>query len=92
MDHTNGTPAPLAGGNRGSNNRALGCHDNARKPLDFQRINDVALARLPDGKRQGHEWVARNPRRTDTHARYVLRSKVRFPEAHTDKSTDGVTV
>ncbi len=27
-----------------------------------------------------------------THARYVLRSKVRFPEAHTDKSTDGVTV
>ena len=67
-------PAPLAGGYRGGNNRALGCHDNARKPLDFQRINAAALARLPDllarwlpdGKRQGHEWVARNPRRADT--------------------------
>ncbi|NVN10654.1 hypothetical protein [Nguyenibacter vanlangensis] len=39
----------------------------------FSRVNDAArpclpaiLARwLPDGKREGHEWVARNPRRGD---------------------------
>lgn len=41
--------------------------------LDFDHINRTAmnvlpslLARwLPDGRRQGHEWVARNPRRGD---------------------------
>lgn len=41
--------------------------------IDFDRINDDAraalpslLARwLPDGRRIGHEWVARNPRRAD---------------------------
>lgn len=41
--------------------------------LDFERINAAALpvlpalaARwLPDGRREGHEWVARNPRRAD---------------------------
>jgi len=41
--------------------------------MDFQRINSAALpvlpallARwLPDGRREGHEWVARNPRRAD---------------------------
>ncbi|WP_448206657.1 hypothetical protein [Azospirillum sp. sgz302134] len=41
--------------------------------LDFQRINAAALAVLPallrrwlpDGQRDGHEYVARNPRRTD---------------------------
>ena len=63
-----------AGGRGFGNNRALGCHDNARKPLDFQRINAAALARLPDllarwlpdGRRQGHEWVALNPRRSDS--------------------------
>ncbi len=67
-------PAPLAGGYRGGNYRTLGCHDNARKSLEFQRINAAALARLPDllarwlpdGKRVGNEWVALNPRRTDT--------------------------
>ena len=44
--------------------------------LDFERINAVALpvlpalaARwLPDGRREGHEWVARNPRRADRRA------------------------
>lgn len=42
---------------------------------DFARINRAALARLPDllarwlpdGRRQGGEWVARNPTRTDRH-------------------------
>ena len=42
-------------------------------PLNFDRINSAALARmadllsrwLPDGRRAGHEYVARNPRRTD---------------------------
>ncbi|BAK84061.1 hypothetical protein [Komagataeibacter medellinensis] len=41
--------------------------------VDFARINSAALASLPallgrwlpDGKREGHEWVARNPRRSD---------------------------
>jgi hypothetical protein len=44
--------------------------------LDFQAINRAALRALPvilqrwlpDGKRIGHEWMARNPRRTDQHA------------------------
>ncbi len=42
--------------------------------LDFQRIAADALRRvdavlsrwLPDGRRQGSEWVARNPTRADT--------------------------
>ena len=41
--------------------------------IDFARINSAALAALPsllsrwlpDGRREGHEWVARNPRRAD---------------------------
>lgn len=44
-----------------------------RPRLDFDRINDAALATLPalvarwlpDGCRAGGEWVARNPRRGD---------------------------
>lgn len=44
--------------------------------LDFERINAAAVpvlpalaARwLPDGRREGHEWVARNPRRADRRA------------------------
>ncbi len=43
--------------------------------VDFERVNHAAravlpalLARwLPDGKRCGNEWVARNPRRDDRH-------------------------
>jgi len=41
--------------------------------LNFERINDAAMSVLhslllrwlPDGKREGHEWVARNPLRAD---------------------------
>jgi hypothetical protein len=41
--------------------------------LDFESINAAALLVLPallarwlqDGRREGHEWVARNPRRAD---------------------------
>lgn len=41
--------------------------------IDFARVNSAALAVLPsllarwlpDGRREGHEWVARNPRRAD---------------------------
>jgi len=44
-----------------------------RATIDFTRVNDAArplllslLGRwLPDGRKQGHEWVARNPRRND---------------------------
>ncbi|MCD0417281.1 hypothetical protein LOC51_08645 [Rubrivivax sp. JA1024] len=41
--------------------------------IAFRRIAEVALTRtalivprwLPDGRREGHEWVARNPTRND---------------------------
>ena len=41
--------------------------------IDFDKINRAALGRLPDllfrwlpdGRKDGHEWVARNPRRAD---------------------------
>ena len=44
--------------------------------IDFKTINQAALARLPDlcsrwlpdGRRRGHEYVARNPRRADRRA------------------------
>ena len=44
-----------------------------RRSIDFERINTAALAALPsilarwmpDGRREGREWVARNPRRDD---------------------------
>jgi hypothetical protein len=43
--------------------------------IDFARVNDAALGALPsllvrwlpDGRREGAEWVARNPRRADRH-------------------------
>ena len=51
-------------------------HPKPRPKIDFPRINAAALARLPDllaqwlpdGRRQGREWVARNPVRHDEHA------------------------
>ena len=41
--------------------------------VNFARINSIALSSaeavirglLPDGRREGHEWVARNPHRPD---------------------------
>jgi hypothetical protein len=44
-----------------------------RAPLDYRRINGAALAVLPvllrrwlsNGRQQGREWVALNPRRAD---------------------------
>lgn len=46
---------------------------HAPRRIDFARIAAVALARapeivgrwLPDGRREGAEWVARNPTRAD---------------------------
>jgi hypothetical protein len=46
------------------------------KRIDFDGINRAALAAsvtllsrwLPDGKRHGREWTARNPRRSDRKA------------------------
>jgi len=43
--------------------------------IDFVNINSAALTALPsllsrwlpDGRREGHEYVARNPRRADRH-------------------------
>jgi hypothetical protein len=44
-----------------------------RRRIDFERVNAVALANAevvmrglcPDGRREGGEWVAKNPRRPD---------------------------
>ena len=44
--------------------------------VDFSRVNAAALAALPalldrwlpDGRKQGGEWVARNPKRSDRRA------------------------
>lgn len=44
-----------------------------RRPLTFAAVNRAALLALPallerwlpDGRRRGNEWVARNPRRAD---------------------------
>jgi hypothetical protein len=46
-----------------------------RRSIDFDRINGEALVHLdaicrrllPDGKREGQEYVALNPRRSDRH-------------------------
>jgi hypothetical protein len=46
-----------------------------RRPIDFDRINRVALSALPSllarwlpgGERHGHEYLVRNPRRGDHH-------------------------
>lgn len=43
------------------------------RKIAFRRIADAALGHadaivqrwLPDGRREGHEWVARNPKRAD---------------------------
>jgi len=47
--------------------------NRAYRPLAFQRVAADALLHadtichrwLPDGRREGQEWVARNPRRSD---------------------------
>jgi len=44
--------------------------------IGYRAVNQNALGRLPgllaawlpDGRRVGREWIARNPRRTDRHA------------------------
>ncbi|GCE83912.1 hypothetical protein [Komagataeibacter diospyri] len=48
-------------------------HTNPGGKIDFQAVNSAALGVLtalllrwlPDGRREGHEWVSRNPRRGD---------------------------
>lgn len=50
-----------------------GAADTRRGRIDFERVNQAALAQseavvrafLPDGRREGLEWVARNPTRHD---------------------------
>ena len=47
--------------------------ENKQQRIDFEAINRAALANihellrcwLPDGRLEGHEYVARNPRRAD---------------------------
>jgi hypothetical protein len=53
---------------------AAGFRGSHRRP-DFAVINAAALRELPalltrwlpDGRAEGHEWIARNPRRADRH-------------------------
>ncbi len=48
-------------------------YGGSRPPIDFNAIAAAALSRaptivplwLPDGRRKGHEWATRNPRRAD---------------------------
>ena len=48
-------------------------HSTTGKRIDFAAINSAALGSLPvllerwlpDGHQHGHEWVARNPKRSD---------------------------
>ena len=50
-----------------------GAMNSLPKSIDFDKINRAALGRLPDllgrwlpdGRKEGREWVARNPRRSD---------------------------
>ncbi len=50
-------------------------HSERQKRIDYGGINRVALGNvhailrrwLPDGRVEGHEYVARNPRRKDVH-------------------------
>ena len=70
----NKNPGALAGGNRDGSFLKNNPGKYTRETINFQRINAVALPRLPalvarwapGGKRIGHEYVARNPRRADT--------------------------
>jgi len=72
-DPRNGNARLAPGGTFGSASGGARRADDTG-PLDFQRIAADALQRadavlsrwLPDGRRQGSEWVARNPTRTDT--------------------------
>jgi len=55
---------------------SLARQERRRKPVDFAAINSAALATvepivrrwLPDGRRSGREWIARNPTRSDRRA------------------------
>src|SRR2546423_13882559 len=48
-------------------------HQSKRRSIDFDAVNQAARSSLPsllaqwlpDGRREGHEWVARNPTRSD---------------------------
>lgn len=47
--------------------------EHTSRRVDFERVNAAALSRadsvlrafLPDGRQEGHEWVATNPTRSD---------------------------
>jgi hypothetical protein len=72
LSHTSHSPQPPSL----ANNPSQHAKGAARRPIDFALVNRVALRELPvlltrwlpGGKRQGHEYVVRNPRRADGHA------------------------
>ena len=67
----NTTSSPLYRGQGSA--ETVGTRNRFGTKLDFQRLGKLALANaecllrswLPDGRRQGNEWVARNPTRYD---------------------------
>lgn len=75
MTATNENAPGRGGGDRGAKHgRGAGAENTKGAPrVDFARVKADALQRvdavlrdwLPDGKREGREWVARNPTRAD---------------------------
>ena len=76
---------------------------NQRQPIPFDRINAAAMAALPEllarwlpsGRREGKEWVALNPTRTDRHLgsfRINLRTGVWADFATNDRGGDAVSL
>ena len=74
-----------------------------RRSIDFQKVaraaadrsQDILARWLPDGKRDGAEWVARNPRRADGRPgsfKINLRSGVWADFATGDKGRDLVAL
>ena len=78
MSNTSGSLSPCGSnrtqqGCRSSGHNSLAKGLVSQRPIDFALVNRVALRELPallarwlpDGKRQGHEYVVRNPKRQD---------------------------
>jgi hypothetical protein len=74
-----------------------------RHSIDFNAINAAAVARLegvcrrllPDGRREGHEYLALNPRRGDRHLgsfKINLRTGVWSDFATNDRGGDPVSL
>ena len=57
--------SPTASENKQPNHNKSTIDFRAINFAALQRLPDILMCWLPDGKREGSEWVARNPRRVD---------------------------